>query len=332
MDYDNFTLVKDALTQHLPQSRTTPNGWIKFNCPVCTMQGEPRPDTKQRCGVKIEGIDRIGIHCFNCQFKTVWSNGTPLTKNLKVFLEAIGVDRSVIQKLTLILLKNYDGRADYNESNIVWKRKDLPNDCLTLDTWYENNCRDEDFMQVYNYAKKRGIFNLVDLYWTPNTFKGMNFRLIIPCYYKNSIYGYIARDVKGTSSRKYYSEVPENFVFNIQNFDDRKVNILVEGAIDSLLLSGISVLGNDCSQKQADVINNLNKEIIVCPDRNRAGKNLIISALDNGWSVSFPPWDKDIIDPADACERYGRVLTLKSILQYKESNPLKIRLKAKLDV
>jgi len=42
--------------------------------------------------------------------------------------------------------------------------------------------------------------------------------------------------------------------------------------------------------------------------------------------VSFPDWHKDVKDVNDAVVRYGKLFTLKSILDAKQSNSLKINL------
>jgi hypothetical protein len=53
---------------------------------------------------------------------------------------------------------------------------------------------------------------------------------------------------------------------------------------------------------------------------------MIAAALDNGWSVSMPPWGDGIKDVADAVKKYGRLYTLATILHYKETNQIKIQL------
>jgi hypothetical protein len=59
------------------------------------------------------------------------------------------------------------------------------------------------------------------------------------------------------------------------------------------------------------------------------GKKLVDQALELGWSVSFPDWDPGIKDANDALCKYGRLYTLYSIIKNKESNKLKIQLKAR---
>ena len=49
------------------------------------------------------------------------------------------------------------------------------------------------------------------------------------------------------------------------------------------------------------------------------------AAIKHGWSVAFPEW-KDCKDASDALTKYGRLYTIKSILNSAESNTTKIEL------
>ena len=80
---------------------------------------------------------------------------------------------------------------------------------------------------------------------------------------------------------------------------------------------------------QADIIDSLAREVIVVPDRDRAGVKLIDSALEYGWHVSFPVWQETCKDVSEAVERYGKLFVLKSILDARETGRLKIELKKK---
>jgi hypothetical protein len=53
-------------------------------------------------------------------------------------------------------------------------------------------------------------------------------------------------------------------------------------------------------------------------------------ALEFGWSVAFPEWQKGVDDVAEAVLQYGRLFVLQSILKSTESNKLKIDLKRKM--
>jgi DNA primase len=98
--------------------------------------------------------------------------------------------------------------------------------------------------------------------------------------------------------------------------------------MDALLVNGIATSGNTPSDVQCDIIDDLKKEVILVPDADKAGGDLVKTAIHRGWNVSFPPWE-DCKDAADAVEKYGRLFTVKSILDSVETNSTKIQLLAR---
>ncbi len=96
-----------------------------------------------------------------------------------------------------------------------------------------------------------------------------------------------------------------------------------------MCIGGIGIMSNQCSETQAQIIDTLGREVILVPDRDRAGQKLVDDALEYGWSVSFPDWEADVKDVNDAVVRYGKLFTLKSIIDAKETMSLKINLMRK---
>ena len=120
-------------------------------------------------------------------------------------------------------------------------------------------------------------------------------------------------------------------MFNIDRFvnSERDFVIVTEGVFDAILIDGVSVLGNGVTPEQAHLIDKLNKRVILCPDRDEAGKDLIDKAIELGWEVSFPleRWYQRC---PDAVEHYGRLLTVNSIIKYATDNKIKIQVQAKM--
>ena len=56
----------------------------------------------------------------------------------------------------------------------------------------------------------------------------------------------------------------------------------------------------------------------------------IDQAVENGWSVSFPPWQDHIKDCADAVKHYGQLFTVKSIIDSRVNNKTKIEVLRKI--
>ena len=111
---------------------------------------------------------------------------------------------------------------------------------------------------------------------------------------------------------------------------NRKFVIVTEGPFDAITVSGVSILGSEINETQKDCINGLNRQVIVVPDRDASGQKLVDQAIEFGWSVAFPEWDKTVGDVAEAVLKYGRLFTIQSILKTTESSKLKIDLKRKM--
>jgi DNA primase len=166
-----------------------------------------------------------------------------------------------------------------------------------------------------------------EYYWSSKL--GYRDRLIIPFKYEGRIVGWTARTVKD-SKAKYLSESQPGYVFGLDEQRPQKIYcVVVEGPIDAIHIEGCALLGSEINDQQALLLNRLNKEVVVLPDRDKAGKKLVEQAIDQGWSVSMPEWKSGIKDVGDAVLEYGKIYTLYSIISAAESSPLKIRLRAK---
>ena len=91
-------------------------------------------------------------------------------------------------------------------------------------------------------------------------------------------------------------------------------------------IDGVAVMSNEMNETQIQRVKLLNKEVIVVPDNDRAGSQLLNTAIDENWSVSRPNWTENIKDVADAVANYGRLYTLFTILHYRTDNRIKIHM------
>jgi DNA primase len=164
-----------------------------------------------------------------------------------------------------------------------------------------------------------------ELFWSPE----YPDRFVIPFKYQGRSVGYTARKI-GEGRPKYISDQNPGYVFNLDNQNaDRKHVIVVEGPIDALSIDGVAILGANIMDKQSMLINRLNKHVILLPDRDENGMQTVEQAIKLGWSVSMPDWEEDVKDANDAVKAYGRIYTLKSIVDSAERTEVKIRLRAK---
>jgi DNA primase len=123
-------------------------------------------------------------------------------------------------------------------------------------------------------------------------------------------------------------------VFNLDaqthiKWNDERYVLVVEGPMDALSTGGVAILGAEIMDKQAMLINKLGMIPVLVPDRDVDGLRSIEQALTNKWKVSLPNWHPDIKDSNDAVRKYGRLWTLKSIIDGIETNELKVKLRMK---
>jgi len=151
--------------------------------------------------------------------------------------------------------------------------------------------------------------------------------VVIPFTYDNKIVGYTCRFLDDRQP-KFISDSQPGYVFGIdlQPADWQHV-IVTEGIFDALSIGGVAVMHNTISDAQARLIRSLDKPITVVPDQDRAGVELIDRALELGWAVSIPDWPAGCKDVNDAVIKLGRLGTLLTIMQSRETSRIKIELR-----
>lgn len=316
--------IIDIIYSFLPaKKKQTPSGWTKFNA-VCCHHNGTTADTRQRAGV-IRSSDNISYHCFNCGYKASYQIGRHLTRKMRELLSWLGAGDDVISKLALEALRTQGQIEEIERISLpVIEDKPLPRDTIPLLKLVDTNpglaieILEEVIARRLNPEHQ-------DLYWSPE----YPDRFVIPFRYQGRSVGYTARKI-GEGRPKYISDQNPGYVFNLDNQNaDRKHVIVVEGPIDALSIDGVAILGANIMDKQAMLINRLNKHVILLPDRDENGLQTVEQAIKLGWSVSMPDWEEDVKDANDAVRAYGRIYTLKSIVESAERTEVKIRLRAK---
>ena len=242
----------------------------------------------------------------------------------------------VPQRIKLFYEKYPEGSLQLQE--ITFETREFPREARSFNemaTFIRLQDEDAPMPAEFNravefvYHRLGSQLSKYDFYWTPEVEYKLSHRVVVPFYYKGAVVGYTARAVENAIKPKYHSSVPPNYVFNLDHqHHDNKFVIVVEGPFDAMSVDGIAVMSNECSEVQADIIDSLGREVIVVPDADRAGLKLVDQAIDLGWSVSFPVWQETCKDISEAVVKYGKLFVLKSILDSRESNPLKIKLRA----
>jgi nitrogen fixation protein len=151
--------------------------------------------------------------------------------------------------------------------------------------------------------------------------------IIIPFTYKDIIVGHTYRFLDNTIP-KYINSMQPGYVFGTDlQKSEWQYAIVSEGIFDALCINGLAVMHNTINDTQVRLIKNLGKEIIVVPDQDIAGIELVDRALELGWAVSIPDWPRDIKDINDCVKKMGKLATILTILRAKETSKIKIELR-----
>lgn len=211
---------------------------------------------------------------------------------------------------------------------IDWAEMSLPENTQSICN-YTGEATPE-FVKAVEYLHNRG-FDVTDprFMYSPSSVPGrMKNRFIIPFTYKDKIVGYTARWIGNPPEKmtKYFNQTPKNnFVYGLdRQTPDKNIVIVTEGQLDAIVTDGVAIGSNNINDDQANIIDNLNKRVILLADADKAGLKSIEKALERGWDVSFPEWD-NCKDASDALKKYGRLYTVRSILDSAVSNSTKIQ-------
>ena len=278
----------------------------------------------------------VSYSCFNCGFKTGYTEGHPLGIKFRKLLGWLGIDSGEVEVLRFEAMRHsQDGAATIvHKPRVELNERDLPPDSEIL-----ADVRDK-FPEHAAYIENRK-FALDDFPFlvTHDEEHRMNKRVILPFSHANKIVGYTARLI--TFGRpKYYSQRDPAYVFGLDSIglpSEQSWIALTEGPFDALCLGGVAVGGAEVREEQADQLEALQRQIIVVPDRNAAGmqmdadhpNSLLNAAIDYGWHVAFPDWEPEAEDVNKAVQRYGRLYVVRTILESTTPNPVAIKLRAR---
>ena len=321
------------------KTKSSQSGWVSGNAPCCVHNGESQ-DTRNRGGFIVSN-GSISYSCFNCQFKASYQPGRHLTYKFRKLLSWLGADDNTVRRLVIdaVRLKDLVAPEQAQEpiEEIRFEARALPAEAREINELHAffmlGNYQSvpAEYFAAVEYAAQRNLdIDKYKFYWTPEVANNLHRRLIVPFYYQKQIVGYTARAIVDGIKPKYYSSHPADFVFNLDTQQpDWKFVLVCEGPIDAMSVDGVAVSGAEISDQQAELIDRLQREVIVVPDSDRTGQRLIDRAIELGWTVSFPVWMETCKDINEAVLKYGKLFVVKAILESRETSKLKIELRKK---
>ena len=269
-------------------------------------------------------------NCFNCRMTWGWQPGSHMTKKFRMFLEDMGLTYEKINEVRKLIDEYLDTTEEHKE--VVKKRiiRDIPEGYKSIKQSMFENDNSQTLRKIYGYITSRSerLLEWEELLW-----KEGNESFLIPVKEFGKVVGYSLRNITDDTDHKYIHYIPSGCLYNFDNLlKSRKYQIIVEGQLDALSIDGISLLSNVFTDDKLKRLNDYkgDSEIIILPDRDTAGKKIVEQVLEYNlpFSISFPNWEKGIKDAFDAVKKYGRLYTIYDIINNKESDKTKIKIKA----
>jgi hypothetical protein len=278
-------------------------------------------DRRQRGGLK-SSPEGWSYHCFNCNFTASFILGRNLSFKARKLLGWLNVPQEEIERINLESLKHRSitGLIDDRQrtaaaiQDIRFEERDIGG--VEFVTAHH--------IEIWKYLRRRCAPLDYPFMVSATTFARAG--VIIPFTYDNTVVGCTTRFLDDRNPR-WVNDFQPGYVFgtDLQHADWQHV-IVTEGIFDALCISGLALMHNTVSDAQARLIRNLGKEITVVPDQDRPGMELVDRAIELGWAVSMPAWE-DCKDVNDAVIKYGRLATLLTIMQSRETSRIKIELR-----
>jgi len=308
------------------KKKVTQSGWHSFNAVCCQYRGH-KTDRRGRGGIKFDG-ENWSYHCFNCGFKCTFTLGRTINRNSRQLLSYCGMDKDDIDKYSLESLQHKDlldfVKIKREKKKVKFKEMSLPEEAELIDI---NNPKHEIYVSYLNKRKIR--IHDYPFMCTPDSEGRQANRIIIPYTYENKIVGHTSRYLDDRTP-KFINDQQQGYVFGIDlQKPEYEVCIVTEGIFDALSINGCALTHNTINENQAEILKNLNKKIIVVPDQDKTGLEIIDRALDLGFQISLPNWDEGIKDVNDSVIKYGQLSTVLSILQSATNSKIKIEVKRK---
>lgn len=318
MDMEQIIQNKVSFSGHIHE------GWNRTYCEFC---GDGSRTQGPRGGFLFSD-DGIFYNCFNCgaDGSYVPDREYPFSKKMISILKSFGIDNKDI--LPFLHKNNKNKPKDKPRKKVSFDYLEVPKYFYKLSEASEydvlgNNVK-KFLREKYKIDHRKYPFYISfdcgdlkdnDLLNYKNTVN----RVIIPAFFNNKMIYYQARRIDGESTKKYLPPigvVKSNIIFN---YDKAMLNttaplFVTEGFFDAFHLNGVSVMENELSKQQIELLQNSKRPKVVVPDIGGTSNKLALQAINLGWGVSIPEFLKKDVDVSRAVVKYGRLYVVKKII------------------
>lgn len=307
--------LESLIKTHVTFTKTSTGGFCSTKCPICN-------DYQARLGIKFEH-GSIGANCFNCGFKTIYTEiDGRISKKFRTLLIGFNIDEVDIDKC---LATSFFSRKKITEADITLKvlkqlnlntpQVEMPAGAILLKTAPASECK----TQILKYlADRKFTEDSYTWYYVPATYSDDSFknRIIIPYYRNGKLIYWQARSINPFVKKRYLNcEVPKAAV--MFGYDElyswtNKPLFITEGVFDAIAIGGVCILGSSLSAEALSILKKTKRRVIFVIDKDHNGKRLAEQVISEGWELTFAPPETDDIN--DAFVKRGKLFTVYYIM------------------
>lgn len=276
----------------------------------------------------------ISYNCFNCGQTAVLDidQAHSIPHKFRKILEEFGIDKRTLDAIGFHLFtkntKKNTGtysKKPIKQVNIIPKAIDLPKDFVMLDDHLDTTQGKLALAELKHRKISASSYPFM-LCIEPSSRTRMQWanRLIIPTFYKDDLVFYQGQDLTKRSITKYLNASSKDLKraniisnYDIINIRTDKPIYVVEGWYDAFNIGAVALYGNRIHDNQQIWLNKSRRPKVYIPDRSGDGAEIALECLSMGWQVSVPykGLDDHVKDISDMVTTYGKLFTLKRIIE-----------------
>ncbi len=292
--------------------RPISTGWLVGKCTLCN-------DYKERAGFKLDG-DTLQYNCWNCSTSSSFKEDSgQISKKFRSILNGYGIsDETINEHINSgFFLKRKETEkitlGDVTGPSLLTPEVKLPPKSIKLGGTYDFSDYQEKLIQ---YLVSRKIDVLSYPFYFSLDEKYLD-RVIIPFYRNGKLIYWQARSIiRGEKER--YLNCPakrDAIIFNVDKLSAHsKTPLLVtEGVFDALCFNGICILGSKLNESKMHFLNKSPRRLIFVIDKDKNGRSLANTVIQNGWDITFAPGAARDIN--DSVLKYGKIWTAKELIK-----------------
>lgn len=288
-------------------------GWIVGKCPICH-------DYKVRAGFKFED-GQVIFNCWNCSKAGRYEEFSGrMSRNFRQILNAYGVEDSEISTIvnTPFFFKKNESKSEtitlskLTKVNTHTPTISLPEKSLPLGhpefIEYQEKLVQYLVDRKVNLDKYKFYFAVSDRFIN---------RIIIPYYRNGNLIYWQARSIIDSEKKRYDNApaVRDAVMFNIDQLS-RYSNaplFITEGVFDAMMVDGVALLGSSLNEAKTELISRSSRRRVFVIDKDKNGRHVAESALENGWEIAFSPHDTE--DLNQSVKRFGLSYTIYELIK-----------------